>query len=56
MRLPDTVAETVGITHRRGLCPKQFAPLHRERGVKDEMRPLIVRRLNIQAQLLTCIG
>ncbi|MEA5601054.1 hypothetical protein [Nostoc sp. UHCC 0252] len=27
MRLPDTVAETVEITHRRGLCPKQSVPL-----------------------------
>ncbi|MHC5740223.1 hypothetical protein, partial [Nostoc sp.] len=25
--LPDTVAETVVITHRRGLCPKQSVPL-----------------------------
>ncbi len=28
MRLPDTVAETLGNSERRGLCPKQSAPLH----------------------------
>ncbi|MDZ8238532.1 MAG: hypothetical protein RMZ69_15350 [Nostoc sp. ChiQUE01a] len=36
--LPDTVAETVGVTHRRGLCPKHPQVNQRKCGVQVELR------------------